>query len=194
MYDAIRRIHLYTGVGLLAFVVMYFVTGYVLIHHEWFPDATPVKSMREETLTPSPGTPPEEYSAVLQRQFDLAGKRQPPVRMKDGAWKFQYVRPGATHEAIVPPSGGTVRITTTTNFSARQTLVQFHRLHGYGGGWVYDLWMVLYDLASAAMIVFALSGIYLWYKLTKRRLLGWALLATSFAFATGTVVYLVHGP
>ena len=49
-------------------------------------------------------------------------------------------------------------------------------------------------LYSASMIVFALSGIYLWYKLTKRRLLGWALLAVSFAFATGAVLYLVHAP
>jgi hypothetical protein len=193
MYDTVRRIHLYTGVGLLAFVVMYFVTGYVLIHHDWFPDSPPVKSTRQEPLTAAPGASPEEYSAMLQRQFGLAGKRQPPVQMKDGGWRFQYLRPGLSHEAIVPPAGGTVRI-TTSRFSTRQTLVHFHRLHGYGGGWVYDTWMVLYDLASASMILFAASGIYLWYKLTKRRLLGWVLLAVSFSFATGTMLYLVHAP
>jgi hypothetical protein len=191
VYDTIRRIHLYTGVGLLAFVVMYFVTGYVLIHHDWFPGAEPVKSTREETLTPAPGLSPEEYAVLLQRQCGLAGKRQPPVRMKDGGWKFAYARPGLAHEVVVPPSGDRVRITTSQS-STRETLVHFHRLHGYGGGRLYDLWMVLYDLASASMIVFALSGIYLWYKLTKRRLLGWTLLAASFAFATGTVLYLVH--
>jgi hypothetical protein len=98
-----------------------------------------------------------------------------------------------SHEAVVPAAGGTVRI-TTSQFSTRQTLVHFHRLHGYGGGWVYDLWMIMYDLASAAMILFAASGIYLWYKLTKRRLLGWVLLAVSFSFAIGTMLYLVHAP
>ena len=190
MYDTIRRIHLYTGVGLLAFVVMYFVTGYALIHHEWFPESTPVKSTRTEPLTAAVGASPEEYSAILQKQFGLAGKRQ---RSKDGEWKFQYLRPGVTHEAVVPAGGGTVNI-TTTQFSGRQTLVHFHRLHGYGGGWLYDLWMVIYDLASASMILFAASGIYLWYKLTKRRLLGWVLLAVSFSFAIGTMLYLVHAP
>ena len=193
MYDTIRRIHLYTGVGLLAFVVMYFVTGYVLIHHDWFPASEPVKSIREAALTPATGASPEEYSALLQRQFGLAGKRQPPVRMKDGGWKFQFVRPGVWHEAVVPPAGGTVNI-TTSHFSTRQMLVHFHRLHGYGGGWLYDLWMVMYDLASASMILFAVSGIYLWYKLTKRRLLGWVVLAVSFSFAIGTMLYLVHAP
>jgi hypothetical protein len=84
MYDTIRRIHLYTGVGLLAFVVMYFVTGYVLIHHDWFPASEPVKTTREEVLTAATGASPEQYSALLQRQFGLSGKRQPPVRMKAG--------------------------------------------------------------------------------------------------------------
>jgi hypothetical protein len=193
VYDTIRRIHLFTGVGLLAFVVMYFVTGYVLIHGDWFANSPPEKTTRDEPLAAAPGASPEEFSALLQRQLNLTGKRQPPVRMKDGGWRFNYVRPGVSHEAVVPPSGGVVHI-TTSRFGTRQTLVGFHRLHGYGGGWMYDLWMVLYDLASASMIVFAVSGIYLWYKLTRRRLLGWVLLAASFTFATGTVVYLVHGP
>jgi hypothetical protein len=191
MYDTIRRIHLYTGVGLLAYVVMYFVTGYVLIHADFFPATPPVKTTRDAPLAAAPDTSAEEYSDLLRRQFSLAGKRQPPVRTKDGGWKFEYVRPGVTHEAVVPKEGGRVRVTTSEH-GARQVLVQFHRLHGYGGGWVYDLWMVLYDLASAAMIVFALSGIYLWYKLTRRRLLGWALLAASFAFTAGTVIYLAN--
>ena len=56
---------------------------------------------------------------------------------------------------------------------ARTTLVGFHRLHGYGGGWLYDIWVVFYDLASLALILFTLTGIYLWYRLTKHRLLGW---------------------
>ena len=193
MYDTIRRIHLYAGVGLLAFVVMYFVTGYVLIHGEWFPGTPPVKSTREESLTSAPGASPEEFSALLQQRFGLAGKRQPPVRMKDGGWKFEYLRPGLGHEAVVPPAGDRVRI-TRTEFSTRQMLVHFHRLHGYGGGAMYDLWMVMYDLASAAMIVFAVTGIYLWYKLTRRRLLGWLLLAASFSFTAGTILYLVHAP
>ena len=194
MYDTIRRIHLYTGVALMAFVVMYFFTGYALIHGDWFPRGEPVKSTREEPLATAVGASPEEYSAVLQRQFGLAGKRQPPVRTNDGGWRFEYIHPGETHQAVVPPAGGTVRITTTSQFPARQTLVQFHRLHRYGGGWVYDLWMVMYDLASVAMIVFSFSGIYLWYKLTRRRLLGWALLALSFLFTAGTMLYLVYAP
>jgi hypothetical protein len=193
VYDLIRRIHLYAGLTLLAFVLMYFVTGYVIIHHDWFPSAEASRTTREEPLSAAPGAGVEEYSAILQRQFNLAGKRQPPSRGKDGSWKFVYVRPGRTCEAVVPAAGNVVRI-TRSDLSTAATLVGFHRLHGYGGGWVYDVWAVVYDLTSAAMILFAVSGIYLWYKLSRRRLLGWLFLAASFGFAAGTVVYLISAP
>jgi uncharacterized protein len=193
MYDLIRKIHLYSGLTLLGFVLMCFVSGYVMTHHDWFPGGDPRRAVRDEPLASAPGTDPEGFSALLQRQFDLSGKRQPPSHMKDGSWKFVYVRPGVTQEAIVPPSGDRVRITRSEQ-DARGTLVGLHRLHGYGGGWLYDLWAIAYDVSSAAMVLFAVSGIYLWYKLTKRRLLGWALLAVSFGFATWTVLYLVNSP
>ena len=34
-----------------------------------------------------------------------------------------------------------------------------HRLHGYGGGWLYRVWAAVYELSSAAMILFSLTGI-----------------------------------
>ena len=193
MYDVLRKIHLYSGFVLLAFVVMYFFTGYVLTHHDLFPRAEPNVQTREEALSPAPGATPEEFSQRLQQQFGLAGKRVPPVRKKDGSWKFEYFRPGTWYEAVVSPAGDRVTI-KRTDAGAALTLVGFHRLHGYGGGRVYDAWMVLFDLASFSMIVFAATGVYLWYKLTKRRALGWAVLATGLTFTTGTILYLVHGP
>ena len=193
VYEVIRKIHLYTAFVLLAFVLMYFVTGYVLIHNEWFPRSEPKVATREEALAPSPGASPEQMSVDLQRHFDLPGKRSEPKHNRDGSWKFQYVRPGTTCEAVVNPAGDRVTI-KRTDFGAAQTMIGFHRLHRYGGGWVYDLWMVLYDLASVSMILFAASGVYLWYKLTRRRLLGWVLLAAGLGFTAGTMVYLVHAP
>ena len=193
MYDLVRKIHLYAGFTLLAFVVMYFVSGYVLIHSDFFPRGAPTVTTREQTLPTAPGATPEEYSALLQRQLGLPGKRQPPQRKKDGSWRFEYFRPGVTHEALVTPAGDRVLI-TSSHYGAAQTLVGFHRLHGYGGGWLYDLWMIMYDLASLSMILFAATGVYLWYKLTRRRALGWALLGASFAFAVGTILYFVYAP
>ena len=131
-------------------------------------------------------------SGYLQEQFSLGGQRQPPRRLDDGRWEFRDVHPGETHRALVAADSRSVEI-ITSKAGWRQTLNTFHRLHGYHGGGLYILWAILYDLASGAMIVFPLSGIYLWYKLTQKRLLGWIMLALSFTYTLGTMLYLIYG-
>ena len=56
------------------------------------------------------------------------------------------------------------------------------------------MWTLLYDLASLALIVFAFSGIYMWYKLTTRRSIGWIVLGASFTYAAAIVSYLLYSP
>ena len=113
--------------------------------------------------------------------------------MDDGGWRFRYSRPGTFHEALVTAAGDSVRIFRREE-NARTTLVGFHRLHGYGGGWLYDIWVVFYDLASLSLVVFSLTGIYLWYRLTRRRLLGWVFLGISYGYAGVTILYLMYAP
>jgi hypothetical protein len=193
MYETIRKIHLYTGLSLLAFVAMYFVTGYVIIHEGWLPAGSLSRSSYRAPLSKGGEKPPEAYAVDLQEQFGLRGKRLPPQRLQDGRWRFRYVRPGVSYEAVVSAAGDSVQVTRSDE-PLRRVLIGFHRLHGYGGGWLYDLWAFMYDLASAAMILFALSGIYMWYKLTRKRLLGWVILGLSFSYAAATLLYLVHAP
>ena len=191
MYTVIRKIHLYTGLALFAFVVMYFVTGYVMVHHDWFGEKPAVKTTRTETLAGGLPSGTEDASAALQEMFGLNGMRYEPVRRGDGTWRFAYRRPGVDIEAVVSADGRSVKITETRRDGVG-TLVGLHRLHGYRGGWAYYAWAVMYDLASIAMIVFAVSGVYLWYKLTRRRTLGWIVLGTGVAYTVGMIVYLVH--
>jgi hypothetical protein len=192
-YTVFRKIHLYSGLILLTFVVMYFITGYALIHHEWFPESEPVKTTRIEPLSFAGVGDPDTYSLYLQERFELRGKRRQPNRFDDGRWRFRYFRPGTTHEALVAADGRNVAITTRDG-TTYTTMAGFHALHGYGGGWLYDVWAVLYDLASLSMIVFAISGIYLWYRLTRRKLVGWIFLGLSYGYAGVTILYLMYAP
>jgi hypothetical protein len=68
---------------------------------------------------------------------------------------------------------------------------QFHRLHGYQGDPAYVLWAFIYDLSSLSMIIFALSGVYLWYKVERRRLAGWLILTGSTLLTAATIIYLM---
>jgi hypothetical protein len=193
IYTVFRRIHLYAALAIMSFVIMYFVTGYPMIHHDWFPQPEPVKTTRTEALTYAGSKDPTAYSQYLQETFDLRGKPVRPRRLKDGSWQFRYSRPGTFYEAVVSPAGDTVRITTREE-NMVETMVGFHKLHGYGFGPVYNVWSVLYDLASFAMIVFAFTGIYLWYRLTKEKLLGWICLLISYGYAAVTGLYCMYAP
>jgi hypothetical protein len=192
-YTLLRKIHLYAGLVILAFVVMYFVTGYLWIHRNWFPNPEPLKTTRTEMLVYTGPKEPAAYSSYLQETFDLRGKPTQPRRLNDGSWEFRYFRPGTVYEAVVAPAGDSVRIMTREE-NAADTMVGFHRLHGYGGEKLYSVWALLYDLASFSLIVFAFTGIYLWYRLTKKKLLGWIVLGISYGYAAVTILYLMYAP
>jgi len=193
LYQLIRRVHLYTAFFLLSFVLMYFVSGYVMIHENLLENRDPQKKTRNLALKYKGEKTAAAYAAHLEQTFGLEGKRQPPQKREDGSWRFAYFRPGTSYEAVISAAGDSVRITESRE-NLRRTLVGFHRMHGYGGGLLYDIWAVCYDLASAALILFTLSGIYLWYKLTSRHLLGWLLLLLSFGLAAATIGYLLTLP
>jgi hypothetical protein len=105
--------------------------------------------------------------------------------------QFNYARPGTTFEAVVSPDGKQVAI-TSKEFGFVGLANGMHRLHGYGGGRIYDAWAFLYDLASAALILFALTGIILWYQSTSRRLPGLICLGLSFSFSAAMILYLLY--
>lgn len=193
LYQVIRRIHLYTAFFLLSLVFMYFATGYLMIHEGLLENRNPEKKTRALRLKYKGEKTPEAYAAYLEQNFGLEGKRQPPKHQDDGSWKFAYFRPGTSYEAVIFAAGDSVRITESREH-LRRTLTGFHRLRGYGGGLLYDAWAVCYDLASLALILFTLSGIYLWYALTQRHLLGWLLLFLSFGLTALTVGYLLTLP
>ena len=80
---------------------------------------------------------------------------------------------------------------TEQHFGWQRVSWGFHRLHGYGGGWLYDLRGVLCDLASASMIVFSITGVVLWHRLARPRWPGWVVLACGLAFTASTLGYLL---
>jgi hypothetical protein len=191
-----RKIHLYVGLSLLTFVTMYFVTGYVLIHDDWFRGRGPEKTTWTATVSvPAAGQDfdARAYAQALKDRLRLPGKPMAPQRQKDGRWKFSYMRPGDRHEVLVAHEGEPVQI-TRIHGGARELLVGFHRLHGWNGGWLHVAWALSCDLASLSLLVFVATGIAMWWKRSRRRWPGWLCLGASFSYVIGTVLYFVYAP
>ena len=184
IYQWLRKLHLYAEFIVLGFLLMYFLTGYMMTHSHWFPKPEPEVSIQTFSLDVPENMNPEQLSEYVQNKHNLRGKQQPPQINNEGKITLNYVRPGYHYQA---PDRQTLEVKTTKQ-NMYATFVVFHRLHGYGGGWVYNLYILMMDLSSIALIVFALTGFYMWFKLLGKRALGWILLAISFVY-TFLIVY-----
>ena len=51
---------------------------------------------------------------------------------------------------------------------------------------------MVYDQASFSMLIFAVTGVLLWHRTTKKRLAGWICLAVSFSFAGSMILFLLY--
>jgi hypothetical protein len=170
------------------FLIMYFVTGYVLVHRPWFGgQGQPAREVRTESLAgdPTPRTP-----EGLSHRFSLQGRTAVPPQDKPGL-HFNVARPGLLQQVDLPPGSDIVTITTTRQ-NLTGMLVQLHRVHGYGGGPLWNAFVFFNDLAAISCILFALSGVYLWWKTSKRKIWGILCLSASCAYGAGMVLFLMY--
>lgn len=193
-YTVFRKIHLYASLIIAAFLLMYFVTGYVMIHTGWFPhrESGPAVVTSTHPVTSagnaaSPGS--EAFAAYLQDALGFGGKFTGQEKTSDG-WKFTWFRPGVNIEAVVSEAGDAVTL-TETHQDFRGLVNGYHRMHQYDGPLLYDLWTLLYDVASLSLIVFAITGVYLWWKFSKRKIWGVLCLIASWGFAAATIAYIM---
>ena len=81
MHTFNRRLHLFSGLILLVYVLMYFVTGYVMVHEKWFGRTPAAVAERPVTLQVPAGLSPDETAKFLKEHLDLRGKLQPPKHL-----------------------------------------------------------------------------------------------------------------
>ena len=192
VYALIRRIHLYSALILAVFITMYFVTGIAIVHQGWFGKETPpVETTTTHTLDPDLRPTDADFAPRLAERLDLPGRYSEVQPRGENRWFITYFRPGLYHEVTIEPDR-TARV-MRRDLALRQTLVGFHRLHGYHGNWFFILWAAMMDLVNVAMVVFGLTGIYMWWKLSKRHALGWLLLLASYGYTATIIAYLYFG-
>ena len=193
VYSFVRDLHLYAGLFLSPFVLLFAVST-VLLNHPSRSESGQVEPKREVPVQIPPGEPGSiAHARELIQQIGVTGE-------------MDYVRHNAKSERLLIPvskPGESTRVevdlrakTATIESEQRSlgdALNYLHKMPGphnvrFRGNWVYmSWWAVTADVVVYGILFLTVSGLYLWWKIKRERAVGWALLAGG----TATVALLV---
>jgi hypothetical protein len=181
LFIVMRKLHLYASLVIAAFLLMYFLSGAVMIMGKTFP--------RRMTGIVSESTGLKENqteSGALEEiclHYKIHG-RESRIANPDGRTIYAFSRPGYRAEIVFIRGESAIRINIREG-TIWSVLNDFHRLKGYSGSWINMIWALFYDLSCIALLIFALTGVYLWWKLERRKLAG----VLFMSFSTGLTVF-----
>ena len=189
LYKVIRKIHLIATLVLATFIFLYFVTGFIMIFEETFQRRNLSVEKVREKIDGVRKIEPDSLAEWSRRKYHLNGRHFIDVNKESIVVDFSH--PGTMASVRVLRSVDSVYVEVKKgNFNT--VMHQYHRLHGFEGGWTYFIWAVVYDLSAISMVIFSITGIYLWYKTERRRLAGWLVFAASTILTFSTIFYLMY--
>lgn len=169
----IRKIHLYTSIFMLVFMLFYSFTGFVMSRHEWFPHGPAEIIEQNYKLQFKPDTSQiQPLANKIANEYQLNGRFSYSYDWQHRL-EFIYNRPGHVSTVKFNQELDTVNIKHEIKATFGEINTRLHRIHGFSGGLLYYFWAILLDLAGISAIVFAITGIIMWYRLRKKFWYGW---------------------
>ena len=190
-YAIVRDLHLYVGLFLSPFVVVFAVSVIFLVH-AWLPGTGAPPSNRTATHVPLPANL-EQLHTVLDA-LDVHGEigfvRQLP---KQRRFVIPVAVPGRETVVELDLAGATAAISSHTT-GIWDAMVYLHKMPGppnvnvRGNAFFMQVWRWLADATVYLTLFVSVSGIYLWAVLKSERRVGLILLATG-ALSFGGIIY-----
>jgi hypothetical protein len=183
-------LHLYTGLFLVPWMMIYAVSAFCLNHVEWFEkklELRPTPKLVQETdFVPNESFPsePKEQARAILKHLELDGPHfiqgQPtPSQMRI----FRYC--GAGHYQVTwQREQARLVVTQQKPFSFYSFVNAMHFQRGYGPYFASLTWAIIVDVVTISTVTWVITGIYLWARRPRKRLLGGVcLVAGSLVFA-----------
>ena len=180
----LRRSHMYVALFLFPWMAMYALSTLAMNHRRAF--AAPAVFEKERELVYEGVLPEQAAPRVVSQQLlqsvGLDGAHG--VTQKDGAYVITRTDLATPRRLTYTPLDRRLVIERLP-LRANALLERFHRRRGYATGYAIDTaWAVSVDLAIAAMVFWALSGLWMWWEMKATRRLGLlALVAGAAVFA-----------
>lgn len=183
----IWRLHIYIGLYLLLFTILYFVSGLILNHSNW--KFTQYWQKREVVTFEKNIQIPEAEGDLarardIMEQLDISGEINLPARRpKEGQFIFGVSRLGKNRRVEINLSTGIASV-RETNVNIWGVLYASHLFTGVRGNqkrdWIMTrIWSISMDAVGIGLIFLVISSVYLWYKRKRNKLPGLIILGIS---------------
>jgi hypothetical protein len=187
-----RRLHLYLGLSLLPWFVVYGVSSIPFSHPSWGESlyGKPVWSTRYE----------KPYKLQLQPNADLKAVGAALKREVGAEGTYHPYRPDATHINVYVH---TFWLATEISYDTEKQLLRAQDrgfrwdhfltgLHARGGfqsdDRLVDAWAIVVDIVCLGFLTWIASGLYMWWHIPRHRRWGWVALGAG---ATSFVLFLL---
>jgi hypothetical protein len=204
VYRWLRDLHLYFGLFISPFVLLFAASVFYLNHGKLNPGAEPTADTYRDL------TVPDGFDRLKGREaVDRAKTILPQVGVTGEIGFLRYV-PKDRH-LIFPVSRAGSEATVDVDLDARTAIVKrrsmnlweslsyLHKMPGphnvaIRGNWLgIQAWRVLADATIYLVLFISLSGVYLWWALKAERRLGLTLLTAGAVTFFGLIFAVLHG-
>ena len=187
-YHFIKQIHLYSSLATVALLLMYVITSYMMIYHDWFKversDEKPI------TIAAKSDEVSDKNWDVFLRKNNISGRLTRENFEKNGDLARTYSTAKGNTKITLLNSKNEVEI-VSTQLNMPGKIIGLHRLRGYGGSILYNIYAFLLDMVGISLILFAITGAILWLKLLNHNKIAWSILALGFIYVGAIVAYLL---
>ena len=174
-----RRAHLYLGLFLMPWLLMYGVSSFIVIHQSWFPRDRPAREVLFE----------KTYTRAVNMQGannspELRATAQEILKDNDleGAFWVDKPKPDTLHieRFTFRDSISLIYSSQDQKLKAEHQSIRWSqvpmRMHFRGGflqpGFWQKFWGLLVDVACVGIIIWVVSGLIMWWRLPRFRAWG----------------------
>ena len=180
MYRLLRNTHLLLGLALCSFVLLFGISSIKFAHQDWFA-AKPTETHLTVTVDPAEADTPRSLARLLMDREGYRGGLN-KIRETEDSFGFNIGRMGTIHEVRYERGSTEVRVKVRV-FPFADMLTWMHHTFGVDHEYaLHNVWGWLMLITSIGLLALGGTGIYLWFKINRERLVGSMLLFGNLAF------------
>jgi hypothetical protein len=174
----VRRTHLFLALFLTPWVLMYALSTIAMHHRVLFTGEhnrvdPGYEVIRDGPYTPS-ATPTDEREAarLILRELDMEGAFTVNGSLEQGTLTIRRDRPIRSYRITYGAQPGRLRV-ERQRFDMAYFLEMLHRRRGYDQPFLKnDLWGLVVDGVIVSILLWAATGLWMWWEMVRTRRLG----------------------